>query len=53
MWPICGDRQESSSGVSKREEIGRRWSNWQEMNERGRWLKKVKDGGEEYTVDLV
>ncbi|KAF8419629.1 hypothetical protein BGX38DRAFT_1280341 [Terfezia claveryi] len=31
------------------EEIGRRWSNWEEMDAG----KRVKDGGEEYAVDLV
>ena len=35
------------------EEIGRRWSSWEEMDEKKRWMKKVKDGEEEYTVDLV
>ena len=35
-----------------REEIGRRWSSWGEMNEK-KWLKRVKDREEEYTVDLV
>lgn len=35
------------------EEIGRRWGNWEEIDKRGKWLKKVKDGGRETTVDLV
>ncbi|KAF8417519.1 hypothetical protein EV426DRAFT_645802 [Tirmania nivea] len=35
------------------EEIRRRWGNWEEMDEPRRWLKKVKDGGDEYMVDLV
>ena len=35
------------------EEIGRGWSSWEEMDEKKKWLKKVKDGEEEYTVDLV
>ena len=35
------------------EEIGRRWSRWEEMDEKKKWLTKVKDGEEEYTVDLV
>ena len=35
------------------EEIGRRWSNWEEMDEKKKWLKKMKDREEEFTVDLV
>ena len=35
------------------EEIGRRWSSWEKMDAKKRWLKKVKDEEEEYSVDLV
>lgn len=35
------------------EDVGRRWGRWEDMDERGRWAKKVKDGDGEYTVDLV
>ena len=36
-----------------REEIGRKWSSWEEMDKRKKWLKKMKDREEEYMVDLV
>ena len=35
------------------EEIGRRWSSWEEMDEKRKQRKKIKDREEEYTVDLV
>lgn len=35
------------------EEISRMWGSWEEIDERGRWLRKVRDGGKETTVDLV
>ena len=34
-------------------EMERRWSSWDKMDEKKKWLKKVKDGKEEYAVDLV
>ncbi|KAF8422191.1 hypothetical protein EV426DRAFT_718243 [Tirmania nivea] len=37
----------------KPQEIGRRWSNWEEMDERKKRAKKVNGGGEVYMVDLV
>ncbi|KAF8418742.1 hypothetical protein EV426DRAFT_720464 [Tirmania nivea] len=53
----CGRHVETGGHVAlvcpHGEEIGRRWSNWEEMNERKKWAKKVKDGGEVYMVDLV
>ena len=35
------------------EEIERRWSSWEEMDKKKKWLKKVKDEEKEYTMDLV
>ena len=35
------------------EEIGQRWSSWEETDEKKKWLKRVKDREEEHTVDLV
>jgi len=35
------------------EGIGRRWGCWEDMGERGRWMKRVKDPGGDYVVDLV
>ena len=35
------------------EEIGQRWNSWKEMDEKKRWMKKVKDGEEEVMIDLV
>jgi len=32
------------------EQIGRKWGRWEDMDGRGRWAKKVKDGDGEYTV---
>ncbi|KAF8421831.1 hypothetical protein EV426DRAFT_671790 [Tirmania nivea] len=53
----CGRHVETGRHVAlvcpRGEEIGRRWSNWEEMDERKKWAKKVKDGGGEYVVDLV
>ncbi|KAF8416879.1 hypothetical protein EV426DRAFT_703220 [Tirmania nivea] len=53
----CGRHVETDKHVAllcpRGEEIGRRWGNWEEMDDRKRWLKKVKDEGDEYTVDLV
>ena len=54
---VCGNESETGKHVALicpyREEIGRRLSNWKEMDEKKKWLNKVKDGKEEYTVDLV
>ncbi|KAF8419213.1 hypothetical protein EV426DRAFT_702095 [Tirmania nivea] len=48
----CGRHVETGGHVAlvcpRGEEIGRRWSNWEEMDERKKWAKKVKDGGEVY-----
>lgn len=45
----CGRHEETGRHValvcSYGEEIGRRWSTLEEMDERKRWLKNVKDGG--------
>ena len=35
------------------EGIARRWGCWEDMDERDRWVKKVKDPGGGYVVDLV
>ena len=35
------------------EEIGQRWSSWEEMDQKKKWLRQVKDREEEYMVDLV
>jgi len=35
------------------EDIGRRWSTWEDMDDRARWAKKEKDEKGFYTVDLV
>ena len=54
---FCGNNEETRKHIALicpyGEEIGRRWSSWEEMDEKKRWLKKVKDGKEEFTVDLV
>ncbi|KAF8415966.1 hypothetical protein EV426DRAFT_711761 [Tirmania nivea] len=53
----CGRHVETGRHVAlvcpRGEEIGRRWSNWEEMDERKKWAKKVKNGGGEYVVDLA
>jgi len=54
VWKICGDRQACTLGVHAwREDIGRRWSTWEDMDDRARWAKKEKDEKGFYTVDLV
>jgi len=35
------------------EDIGRRWSTWEDMDDRVRWARKEKDEKGFYTVDLV
>jgi len=35
------------------EDIGRRWSTWEDMDDRARWARKEKDEKCFYTVDLV
>jgi len=35
------------------EDIGRRWSTWEDMDDRARWARKEQDGERFYTVDLV
>ena len=35
------------------EDIGRRWSTWEDMDDRARWARKEKDEEGFYTVDLV
>ena len=57
MCRFCGNHMEIDKHVALvcpyGEEIDRRWNNWEEMDEKKKWLKKMKDGKEEYTVDLV
>ena len=36
-----------------REDMGPRWSNWEEMDKKKKYLKKVKDREKQYTMDLV
>ena len=54
---FCGNQVETGKHVALvcpfGEEIRRRWSTWEDMDERKKWLKKVKDGEGEYTEDLV
>jgi len=33
--------------------VGRKWGCWEDMDERGWWIKKVKDLDGDYVVDLV
>ena len=40
-------------GWTHGEDIGRRWSSWEEIDKKKKWMKKVKGGEEEYTMDLV
>ena len=54
---FCGNHMETGKHLalvcSYGEEIGRRWSSWKEMDEKRKWMKKVKDRKEKYMVDLV
>jgi len=34
------------------EQMGRKWGKWEDMDEHGRWVKRVQEGDREYTVDL-
>jgi len=33
--------------------IGRRWSSWEQADDRNVWMRKEKDGDKEVTIDLV
>jgi len=33
--------------------IGRRWSSWEQIDDRKVWMRKEKDGDREVTIDLV
>ena len=35
------------------EEIGQRWCSWEEMDEKKKWMKKIKDREKEHIEDLV
>ena len=54
---FCGNHMDTGKPIDLaclyREEIGWRWSSWKEMDEKTKWLKKVKNREEEYMVDLV
>ena len=53
----CGRYAETGKHVAlvctHGEDIGRRWSTWEDMDDRARWARKEKDGEGFYTVDLV
>jgi len=35
------------------EEVGRKWGCWEEMDEKGKWASRVKEGEKMVVVDLV
>ena len=35
------------------EEVGRKWGCWEEMDEKGKWASRVKEGEKTVVVDLV
>ena len=43
---ICGHQMETGNHIALvrpyGEEIGRKWSSWEDMDERKKWLKKIK-----------
>jgi len=53
----CGRYAETGKHVAlvctHGEDIGRRWSTWEDMDDRARWARKEKDEKGFYTVDLV
>jgi len=53
----CGKHAETGKHVAlvctHEEDIGWRWSTWEDMDDRARWAKKEKDEKGFYTVDLV
>jgi len=53
----CGRYAETGKHVAlvctHGEDVGRRWSTWEDMDDRARWARKEKDGEGFYTVDLV
>jgi len=54
VWEICGDGQARKALVCTHgEDVGRRWSTWEDMDDRARWATKEKDEKEFYMVDLV
>jgi len=53
----CGRYAETGKHVAlvctHGEDIGPRWSTWENMDDRARWARKEKDGEGFYMVDLV
>ena len=53
----CGRYAETGKHLAlvctHREQRGRRWGTWEDMDDRARWAGKEKDAGGFYRVDLV
>jgi len=53
----CGKYAETGKHIAlvctHGEDVGRRWSTWEDMDDRVRWARKEKDEEGFYTVDLV
>jgi len=54
---MCGKYAETGRHIAlvctHGEDVGRRWSTWEDMDDRARWARKEKDEESLYTVDLV
>ena len=53
----CGEEVETGAHAvlvcPRGEWIGRRWSSWKEMDDRGRWARKEIENDKEVEIDLV
>lgn len=53
----CGKYPETGAHIAlsciEAEGLGRRWSNWKQIDERKRWFRKEKEGDREVVVDLA
>ena len=54
---MCREDQETGNHIAlscpEGEWLGRRWSSWEQMDEKERWMRKEKDGDRVVVTDIV
>jgi len=53
MREVCGNRETCSPGLHTWRGYWEEVGTWGKMDEKERWMKKVKDSDGDYVVDLV
>ena len=57
MCRMCGEAGETGDHIAltcpEGEWLNRRWSPWEQMDEKERWMRKEKDGDRVVVTDIV